>query len=375
MPLLDRWIAFRFFTNFVLIFVVMTLFAISIDTIIELDAYVKACQRAVDAGDYGSMWTAMPIAILDFNLPRVFQFYAFLVGLSCVAAAGFTLAQMVRARELVAMLAAGISLWRVGLAMLVVAVILNLLQLVNGEVLLPRLAPLLVREKSAILRPAADRFPLNVVQDGTGKLVLAQAFDPRDERAYGLLVLERDEKGAATRRVEAREATWNAERGGWDLIDGVAAGRSAPGTGDGREVRIDRRDAIDFIETDVSPKAILARRFRGFAQLLSTPQISALAREGGIEPEAATRLVGQRFAGALVNVMMLIIALPFFLVREPQKMLKPSVFCAATAVPGLLGSLLVMAVALPGIPPAVGVFLPVAALLPIAAWRVGALKT
>jgi lipopolysaccharide export LptBFGC system permease protein LptF len=108
---------------------------------------------------------------------------------------------------------------------------------------------------------------------------------------------------------------------------------------------------------------------------LSTPQISALAREGGIEPEAATRLVGQRFAGALVNVMMLIIALPFFLVREPQKMLKPSVFCAATAVPGLLGSLLVMAVALPGIPPAVGVFLPVAALLPIAAWRVGALKT
>ena len=59
MPLLDRWIAFRFFTNFVLIFVVMTLFAISIDTIIELDAYVKACQRAVDAGDYSSMWTCL----------------------------------------------------------------------------------------------------------------------------------------------------------------------------------------------------------------------------------------------------------------------------------------------------------------------------
>ena len=170
-----------------------------------------------------------------------------------------------------------------------------------------------MREKSGLRRPAAERFPLNVGQDGTGKLVLAQAFDPRDERAYGLLVLERDENGAATRRVEAREATWNAERGGWDLIDGVAAGRSAPGTGDGREVRIDRRDAIDFIETDVSPKAILARRFRGFAQLLSTPQLSALAREGGLEPEAAPRLVGQCFAGAPVTEILLILALPFLL--------------------------------------------------------------
>jgi hypothetical protein len=62
-------------------------------------------------------------------------------------------------------------------------------------------------------------------------------------------------------------------------------------------------------------------------------------------------------------------------VREPRKMLQPSVFCAAVAVPGLLGSLLLMAVALPGVPAAVGVFLPVALLLPIAAWRMGALRT
>jgi lipopolysaccharide export LptBFGC system permease protein LptF len=375
MPLLDRWIALRYLANFVLIFTVMTVFVISTNTIIELDAYVKACDRAVESGAYRSMWTAMPAAILDFNLPRIFQFYAYLLGLCCIAAAGFTLAQMVRTRELVAMLAAGISLWRVGLVMLVVAVGLNLLQFVNGEFLLPRLAPLLVREQSAILQASADRFPVKIVQDGAGKLVLGLAFDPKDERMYGLLVLERDDKGAAVRRIEAREATWNSERGGWDLVEGIAAGRSAPGSGDGREVRIDRREPIDFIETDVSPKAILARRFRGFAQLLSTAQISGLAREGGIDDGSATRLVGQRFAGALVNLLMLVIALPFFLVREPRKMLQPSVFCAAIAVPGLLGSLLLMAVALPGIPAAVGVFLPVALLLPVAAWRMGALRT
>ena len=90
---------------------------------------------------------------------------------------------------------------------------------------------------------------------------------------------------------------------------------------------------------------------------------------------AATRLIGQRFAGACVNLLMLVICLPFFLVREPQKMLRPSVICAAVAVPGLLGSLFTMTVDLPNIPATVGVFLPVALLLPVAAWRVGALRS
>jgi lipopolysaccharide export LptBFGC system permease protein LptF len=375
MALLDRWIASRFLVNFVLIFAVMFLFAISIDTILQLDAYTAAARRAVEMGSYSSMWSAVPIAVLDFNLPRVFQFYAYLLGLCSVAAAGFTLAQMVRTRELVAMLAAGVSLWRVGLVMVVVAVLLNLVQLLNGEILLPRLAPLLVREHNAILRPSVEKFGLNIVQDGAGKLVLAQAFDPMTETAFNLLVLERDEKGAAVRRIEAPTATWDEVRGGWRLVDGVAAGRSAPGSGAGREVRIDRKEPIDFVETDVSPKAILTRRFRGFAQLLSTPQISELARDGGLAANDATRLIGQRFAGACVNLFMLVICLPFFLLREPKKLLGASVFCAATAVPGLLGSLFLMTVSLPGLPAAVGVFLPVALLLPIAAARMGSLKT
>jgi hypothetical protein len=62
-------------------------------------------------------------------------------------------------------------------------------------------------------------------------------------------------------------------------------------------------------------------------------------------------------------------------VRAPQKMLRSSVLCAAVAVPGLLGSLFTMTVEMPGIPATVGVFLPVALLLPVAAWRVGALRS
>ena len=375
MGIVDRHIASRFLANFALIFAVMFLFGVAIQTILNLDTYREAAGAAVREGRFGSLWTALPIAFVDFNAPRVFQFYAYLLGLGCVAAAGFTLVQMVRTRELVALLAAGVSLWRVALSIGVVAVFLNLLQLVNGEIVLPRLATRLARDESAILQAAANEFPVRLMQDGTGKLLLARRFDPSADVLDGVVVIERDERGAAVRRVEATRATWDDARTGWNLEQGIATGRGAPSEGAEPGARIDRSEQADFVATDISPDAIRARYFRGFAQLLSAQKIGELAAEGGISQSDATRLVGQRFAGACVNLLMLLIVLPFFLVREPQKMLRPSVICAAVAVPGLLGSFFIMTVEVPPLPSAVGVFLPVALLLPIAAARIGGLRT
>ena len=375
MGIVDRHIASRFLANFALIFAVMFLFGVAIQTILNLDTYREAAGAAVREGRFGSLWTALPIAFVDFNAPRVFQFYAYLLGLGCVAAAGFTLVQMVRTRELVALLAAGVSLWRVALSIGVVAVFLNLLQLVNGEIVLPRLATRLARDESTILQAAANEFPVRLMQDGTGKLLLARRFDPSADVLDGVVVIERDERGAAVRRVEATRATWDDARTGWNLEQGIATGRGAPSEGAEPGARIDRSEQADFVATDISPDAIRARYFRGFAQLLSAQKIGELAAEGGISQSDATRLVGQRFAGACVNLLMLLIVLPFFLVREPQKMLRPSVICAAVAVPGLLGSFFLMTVEVPPLPSAVGVFLPVALLLPIAAARIGGLRT
>jgi lipopolysaccharide export LptBFGC system permease protein LptF len=365
MGIVDRHIASRFLANFALIFAVMFLFGVAIQTILNLDTYREAAGAAVREGRFGSLWTAL----------RVFQFYAYLLGLGCVAAAGFTLVQMVRTRELVALLAAGVSLWRVALSIGVVAVFLNLLQLVNGEIVLPRLATRLARDESAILQAAANEFPVRLMQDGAGKLLLARRFDPSADVLDGVVVIERDERGAAVRRVEATRATWDDARTGWNLEQGIATGRGAPSEGAEPGARIDRSEQVDFVATDISPDAIRARYFRGFAQLLSAQKIGELAAEGGISQSDATRLVGQRFAGACVNLLMLLIVLPFFLVREPQKMLRPSVICAAVAVPGLLGSFFLMTVEVPPLPSAVGVFLPVALLLPIAAARIGGLRT
>jgi hypothetical protein len=76
-----------------------------------------------------------------------------------------------------------------------------------------------------------------------------------------------------------------------------------------------------------------------------------------------------------VNLLVLVVALPFFLLREPANMLRQSILCAAFAVPAALGSFVAMTIDMPGLAPAVSVFLPAAVLLPLALGRVGAIKT
>lgn len=375
MTLLDRWIATRFLANFAVLFLIMYLFAASIDVILELERYVEAARTAVEDGKFGSMLLALPLAVIDFNAPRIFQFYAYMVGLVSVAAAGFTLAQFVRNRELVAMMSAGVSLHRVALAILTAAVGLNLVQLANQEIMLPRLAPRLVREHDAIFSDGVARFSVPLIEDASHALILAGSFEPQGEVARDLLVIERDEEGRAKRRIVAKEATWDDERKGWALVGGTASGREVPDAHATRETRIDQSAPCDFVATDVSPREIMSRHFRSYAQLLSINQLRQLAAEGGMEPSTASRLTGMRFAGALVNLLMLAICLPFFLLRVPQTLLQASVICAGTAVPAMLTSFFLMTVPLPDVPVMLGVFLPVAILLPFAAARLGALRT
>ncbi len=375
MTLLDRWIATRFLANFAVLFLIMYLFAASIDVILELERYVGAAEAAVEQGRFGSMLLALPLAVIDLNAPRIFQFYAYMVGLVSVAAAGFTLAQFVRNRELVAIMSAGVSLHRVALAILAAALGLNLLQLANQEVMLPRLAPRLVREHDAIFSDGVARFSVPLIEDASGALFLAGKFEPQTEEATDLLVIERDAEGRATRRIVAETASWDAERKGWVLVGGTASGRAIPDVHATRETRIDQSEPCDFFATDVSPREIMSRHFRSYAQLLSIGQLNQLAADGGMDASTAARLTGMRFAGASVNLLMLAICLPFFLLRVPQTLLQASVICAGVAVPAMLTSFFLMSVPLAGVPVMLGVFLPVALLLPFAAARLGALRT
>jgi len=372
MTILDRHIAARFFTNFALLFTILFVFAVSIDVILQLDSFTKAVQSSGKTGitalvEFGR-------AVLDFHGPQLFQFYSYMLGLVSVGAAGFTLAQMVRTRELVAIMSGGASLRRVGLVIVACATALNVLQLFNQELLLPRLAPFLVRDHSQVLSGSAARFSVPLTRDGRGQLLRAGSLNPETGEIVMLLMIERDGKGSAVARVEATSAHWNPGRGAYELTGGLRSVRRGladePVAGGVEDVQ-----PIDIVTTDLSPEALKVRRYTQYAQMLSLKQLREMREQGGVEPRLLARLTYLRLASIVVNLLVLVASLPFFLLREPKSLLQQSIACALFGVPASLGSLVAMSMDVPGLAPAVSVFLPAAILLPIAIGRIGAIKT
>ena len=110
--------------------------------------------------------------------------------------------------------------------------------------------------------------------------------------------------------------------------------------------------------------------------MLSIGQIRQMLRTPGVvDTDALVRFAFARFTTVLINVLVLAMSLPFFLLREPASLIRNSVLCAGTAIPAMLGALLGFAASLPGIPPSVSVFLPAIVLFPVAMFMVSLVKT
>jgi lipopolysaccharide export system permease protein len=372
--LIDRHILARFFANFVVLFLLLFIFAAAIDVILNLDRFVDASrdELAADAGPIRTTVKSVQL-MLNFEAPRVFQFYAYLHGLVAVGAMGFTLAQMHRHRELVAVMASGVSLHRVAMPFIVAVFILSLVQIVNQEAVLPQVAPLLLRDHRQIGKSGVNEFEVRFTSDSKGTLLQSPSFDPKTSTLSWPTFLERDEAGRAVRRIGADSASWDNSRNGWTLANAQVMTLRKQG-----EVSPDaiRGQLLDFYATDISPQVLIVRRFAQFTAMLSIEQIREMLRTPGVTDSAALRRhLYSRFSSVLVNLLVMLIALPSFLLREPANLLFQSVMCAGMTIPAMIGAAIGMMVQLPGVTPAVSVFMPVLVLIPVALARITFVKT
>ena len=371
MILLDRFVILRYLSNFLVLFGLLFIFVISIDVIVQFDEFSDTAEEIATAEDRPYALVLLH-AIVEFHGPRIFQLYAYMVGLVGVAAAGFTLAQMHKAKELVAIMASGTSLHRIAAAILAAQVGLVVVQLVDQELILPRLAPMLVRDHQQIMKSSAELFSVPLTKDANGNLLHAGSLDPATGTASRMLILVRESDGPALQRISASSGVWDPAQSVWVFTDGEmieAAEEVRPGEG------ITKRSLVESFKTDLSPEKLQVRRSLQFAQLLSSSQLRSMATGGGQDQIRLDRVIYGRFSGAIVNLLMLIIAIPFFLVREPANMLQQSLRASIVVIPILIGSLATMTLQLPGLSPGVSTFLPVAVLLPIAIGRIAYLKS
>ena len=374
MTRIDRHIAIRVLGNFILLFLLLYLFAVVIDVMLNLDAFSEAASRSLpeDAGGFRRVLSATMLA-LGYQLPQLFQFYAWLWGILVIGATAFTIAQMSRHRELVALLASGWNLQRITIPILVVTGGLGFLQILNQELVMPHMAPLLLRTHAQAGQAGVRSFPIPITVDSSRRLLQASDFDPITERLTQPNFIERTTNGLAVRRIRAESAQWDENSESWILQNGIATSLERP---EGEVARAGRPENIEVVETDLSPRLLLMRRHGALAGMLSVAQIGALLDGPETrESDALRRSLWSRFVIVGVNILILLIALPFFLDRYPVGLVQKSVICAGVVLPLYVTAAAFMLVPIPGLTPMVSAFIPLVILLPLGLARFAWMRT
>lgn len=371
MSLLDRYIARQYLINVISLIVILFSFVVTIDAALQFDRLMKVADAFLKSGGGDQDPTAVRrvlvtvMLVADLWWPRLLQLFNYTLGLVMVGGMGFTFAQLVRGRELVAMLASGLPLWRVARPVMVVSLGLTGLQILNQELVIPRIAPLLTRDHGEAGRRSLSATRINMTVDSQNRLWYAASFDPESGTMRDVTIWERDAAGLATRVITASSAKWNG--GGWDLAGGLGEGRRPPEQVEGG--KLPPPEPVARVATDLDPTALTMRRYESFRQSLSWAQIAHLLERTDLKPERRQpleRVAWGRVSIMISNLLGLVIAMPFFVRREPCNMVLQALRGAPVAIVALMGGVLGASATIPGVPAALGVFVPVLVLAPIA---------
>lgn len=378
---LDRSIARQFFFNTCALLVLLFSFVVAVDVSLNIDRFLRAAEQMLEGEEPSGARKLLVAALLVADLwwPKLLQLFSYMVGLALVGAMGFTLTQMVRHRELVAALAGGISLRRIALPVMVVAVLMIGLKVIDQEFVLsnPRIAPLLTRDHGDAGSREWSAFDVAPTADGAKRIFMAHEFIPAENRLVRIRIWDRDAQGRTTTLTTAPEAVWR--DGAWELTSArVEQLILAPSGTDAADSAAPGTTAVLRIQTDLDPASLLLRKYASFSQSLSWRQIGAMLASPRLDPAVRQRLERARWgriSNACSTLLTLVITLPFFLVREPRNMLVQSLKCAPIGIFALLGSVFGAAMDVPGLPVQLSVFLPVLILIPIAIAAWSSVKT
>ncbi len=357
-PLIRRTVRSRFLGNFVLLFGLLFLLGTSLDTLMTFHRYL----RVAPGEDFGRFLNALGL-VVDFQLPRLFQLYALLWSPAAVGAAGFTFIRMQRHREIVLLLASGVSSRGLLRPIAEGTLILGTLQALNQEFMLPKLAPLLCRTQGDIGQDAIRAFAVPPTPDGEGRLWCAASCDTTNGVLVDVLILERDDVGRTIRRIEASSAQWNGSDS-WILSDGSSIDLS----------ELPRPpNPVERLASNIDPMILLARHRSQFAALFGwTDIVRTLDRLETSGSELRTvqnqfqRQFSAHFSALLAGLLLPLFALPSLLKSSPEGLVRAG---GRAILFGLGGYVLVwgsMMADIPGFSPGFAPFLPTLLLSPLA---------
>ena len=366
MKILDKYVAKNFLVGYVIAFGVLMGLRIIIDLFVGLDEFTEGADRGA-AAVLGHI-----VAYYGLNSTLYFRDFA---GMITVVAAAFSLGKMVRLNELVAVMASGVSLKRVIVPIVFLALLLTVVLVIDQELIIPPLADKLVRNKDVL--PGQESYDVWFIDDGKGSLICSTEFDVEDSTLYKPTIITRRRAADAIRWevsgwISADKAVYNTESRKWDLTGGKLIERES-------------LKGIAPIESydsgDLTPKDIPVRCQSMHKTLLSSRQLSVLASQRTKIKDLA-ELYSQkhfRITDPIINLIMLMISLPILVCRDPKAM-KSSVtisfgLTAACFVTTFVCKILATEVVFYRVMPELWAWLPVFIFLPVAFLEIDSMKT
>ena len=372
MKTLDRYIAKNFLNGYLIALGVMIGMFLTVDLFLNLDEFAENT-------DQGLMTVLHSIGV--YYAVRSVLWFRELGGMIIVIAAVFSLARLTRNNELIAIMASGVSLKRILAPILFLALFLTGIQVIDQEFVIPRLSGELTRKQDQL--PGQASYDLWFLADNHGSLVSCQRYEENDQTMYHPLIIlrqpQQDDVWRVVGRIHAARAEYDSVRRGWILHDGQLL--EAP-QGDAEQAAQAKSEPVDFYATELTPEELPLRRQEGFKSLLNLRQLVQMEQSPGTRVTELADIAVQkhsRITAPIINIIMLMIALPVLVCRDPRNMktaiLISFLTTAACFTTAFLCSLYATEVFFGQVRPALFSWLPIFIFFPVAIVQIDAMQT
>jgi lipopolysaccharide export system permease protein len=371
MKILDRYVAKNFLVGYAISLAVLMGLRIVIDLFVNLDEFAKH-------SSIGAIGIAMNI--MTYYGTQSAVYFRDFAGLITVIAAVFSLGKMTRNSELVAVMASGVSLKRLIMPIILLAMLMTGVLLVDQEFVIPSIANKLSLNPDEVGADAWDR--VWFLQDNKGSLISSPYFDIKTGTAESPTIITRNRPTPSTPwrvtgRITADRATYDAKGGRWLLQNGKFLASPVFGA----KVLFEPIRDIDSYETDITIKDMLIRRQSDFLSFMSWRDLMTMTAHKTKTRDIAQILSEKHFrvTGPMIDLIMLMIALPVLVCRDPRTLKSAiGVSFILTASCYLLTFICKMAApeqTFIGLHPEFWAWLPVFIFLPVAFLQLDAMKT
>ncbi len=381
MKILDRYVLVTFLKNYLISLMVLIGLYVVLDMVFNFDELAEVQTRA----GAGSVTSTLMIlrSIGDYYFYQSFRIFVHLSGIIAVVAAAFTLIRLARFNELTASLAAGIPLLRSAFPIIMAGIILNLVLLpIDQELLIPQMIPKLVRKHDEIQQTQARTFSIRAMQDEQSGLLNAARFHPATATAAAWMeqldVIEFDNNFMPVAHIVADKGEWDERHAQWNLTNGKLV------TGLRPEDNVTAEKPMDAYRSSITPDEVALYRSGEYVELLPTSRITLLLeRPKSYGTTDLQRVKHSRWTQPILNVILLLMAVPCVMSREPGRVKQGILYCI-----GLCGACLAtifLCYQLAGTPPAgaqwadrwpaIMSWVPILIYGPVAVWLLDRVKT